>query len=102
MKEATPEDLIRSTKPVTLATAKVVAAGNSGNQEDIAAAANMGRNAVTELLTTCKVSDCCKAVEDGKCTIVRYCRFNMIIDKVRRKNSLDRTLFYKGYTRHQK
>ena len=57
VKEATPEDLIRSTKPVTLATAKVVAAGNSGNQEDIAAAANMGRNAVTELLTTCKVSD---------------------------------------------
>lgn len=57
MKEASPEDLIRSTKPVTLATAKVVAAGNSGNQEDIAAAANMGRNAVTELLTTCKVWD---------------------------------------------
>lgn len=53
--EATPEDLIRSTKPVTLATAKVVAAGNSGHQEDIAAAANMGRKAVTEMLTICKV-----------------------------------------------
>ena len=58
VKEASPEDLIRSTKPVTLATAKVVAAGNSGNQEEIAAAANLGRNAVTELLTTCKVSSC--------------------------------------------
>lgn len=55
MKEATPEDLIRSTKPVTLATAKVVAAGNSGNQEEIAAAANLGRNAVTDLLSTTKV-----------------------------------------------
>lgn len=58
VKESSPEDLIRSTKPVTLATAKVVAAGNSGNQEEIAAAANLGRNAVTELLTTCKVSYC--------------------------------------------
>lgn len=56
VKEATPEDLIRSTKPVTLATAKVVAAGNSGNQEEIAAAANLGRNAVTDLLSTTKVS----------------------------------------------
>ena len=56
-REATPEDLIRSTKPVTLATAKVVAAGNSGNQEDIAAAANLGRNAVTDMLSTCKVGD---------------------------------------------
>ena len=55
VKEATPEDLIRSTKPVTLATAKVVAAGNSGNQEDITEAANIGRKAVTELLGTCKV-----------------------------------------------
>jgi fructoselysine-6-P-deglycase FrlB-like protein len=66
VKEATPEDLIRSTKPVTLATAKVVAAGNSGNQEDIAAAANMGRNAVTELLTTCKVNESPMVAEDGR------------------------------------
>jgi len=54
-REASPEDLIRSTKGVTLATAKVVAAGNSCNQDDAIAAANMGRQAVTEMLTICKV-----------------------------------------------
>ena len=54
-KEATPEDLIRSTKGVTLATAKAVSAGNSGKQEDIVQAANFGRRYCTELLVTLKV-----------------------------------------------
>lgn len=55
VRDATPEDLIRSTKDVTLATAKAVAAGNSCHQDDIITAANMGRKAVTEMLIICKV-----------------------------------------------
>ncbi|KAG8222944.1 hypothetical protein J437_LFUL000239 [Ladona fulva] len=49
-----PEDLVRSTKPITLATAKAVAAGNSCRQEDIIVAANMGRKAISDMLTVCK------------------------------------------------
>lgn len=52
---ATPEELIRSTKGITLATAKAVAAGNSGKQADIVQAANVGRKACTEMLIICKV-----------------------------------------------
>lgn len=53
---ATPEDLIRSTKQVTLATAKAVGAGNSCKQEDIIAASNVARQAVFEMINTCRVS----------------------------------------------
>jgi hypothetical protein len=53
-KTATPEELMRATKPVTLATAKAVAAGTSLKQDDIIVAANMGRKAISDLLTTCK------------------------------------------------
>ena len=56
VRDATPEDLIRSTKDVTLATAKAVAAGHSCQQDDIITAANMGRKAVTEMLIICKAS----------------------------------------------
>lgn len=56
VRDSTPEDLIRSTKGVTLATAKVVAAGNSCQQDDIITAANMGRNAITEMLIICKAA----------------------------------------------
>lgn len=52
----TPEDLVRVTKPITLATAKAVAAGNSGRQDDVIVAANVGRKAISDMLTTCKVS----------------------------------------------
>lgn len=52
--EATPEELVRSTKAITLATAKAVAAGNSGKQEDFIIAANMGRKAISDMLTICK------------------------------------------------
>ena len=38
-----------------MATAKAVAAGNSCRQEDIIAAANMGRKAIADLLRVCKV-----------------------------------------------
>ncbi|XP_021951847.1 talin-1 isoform X2 [Folsomia candida] len=49
-----PEDLIRVTKPVTQATAKAVAAGSSCRQDDVIVAANMGRKAISDLLTTTK------------------------------------------------
>lgn len=53
--KAEPEDLIRATRPITLATGKAVSAGKSCKQEDIIVAANMGRKAVSDMLTTCKV-----------------------------------------------
>lgn len=49
-----PEELIKVTRLVTQATAKTVAAGNSCKQEDIMAAVNLGRKAVTDLLSACK------------------------------------------------
>lgn len=52
--EVTPEHLIRATKPVTIATAKAVAAGTSGQQDDIIVVANMGRKAIHDLLQVCK------------------------------------------------
>ena len=53
-RKSTPEQLVNSTKPVTLATAKAVAAGNSLKQEDIIVAANMGRKAIGDLLVIVK------------------------------------------------
>jgi len=47
---------VRCTKSITVATAKAVAAGNSCKQEDIIVAANMGRKAISDMLTTCKVT----------------------------------------------
>ena len=52
---ASPEDLVRCTKAITHATAKAVAAGNSCKQDDIIVAANMGRKAISDMLTICKV-----------------------------------------------
>lgn len=54
-KFATPEELIRMTKGITVATAKSVAAGNSGQQEDVIATANLSRKAISDMLLTCKV-----------------------------------------------
>jgi len=51
-----PDELMRFAKPITVATAKAVAAGNSGRQNDVIAAANMGRKAVFDLLHACRVS----------------------------------------------
>lgn len=53
-RKSTPEQLMNATKPVTLATSKAVAAGNSLKQEDIIVAANMGRKAISDLLLTVK------------------------------------------------
>lgn len=52
--KAEPEDLIRATRPITLATGKAVSAGKSCKQEDVIVAANMGRKAISDMLTTCK------------------------------------------------
>lgn len=52
--KATAEELVRVTKPITLATAKAVAAGNSCRQDDVIVAANVGRKAISDMLTTCK------------------------------------------------
>lgn len=54
MVPATPEDLIRVTKNVTVATANSVAAGTSNSQADITAAANIGRRAISEMLIVCR------------------------------------------------
>ncbi|EEB19421.1 Talin-2, putative [Pediculus humanus corporis] len=51
---ATPEDLVRCTKPITTATARAVAAGNSGKQDDAIVAANVGRKAISDMLSICK------------------------------------------------
>lgn len=51
----TAEDLLRCTKSITQATAKAVAAGNSNKQDDIIAASNMGRKAISDMLVICKV-----------------------------------------------
>uniref|UniRef100_A0A6Q2Y6K9 Talin 1 n=1 Tax=Esox lucius TaxID=8010 RepID=A0A6Q2Y6K9_ESOLU len=53
-KTSTPEDFIRMTKGITLATAKAVAAGNSCRQEDVIATANLSRRAIADMLHSCK------------------------------------------------
>ncbi|XP_048113123.1 talin-2 [Alosa alosa] len=53
-KSTTPEEFIRMTKGITTATAKAVAAGNSAQQEDVIATANLSRKAIADMLTTCK------------------------------------------------
>lgn len=53
-KTTTPEEFIRMTKGITMATAKAVAAGNSGRQEDIIHTANLSRKAISDMLITCK------------------------------------------------
>ncbi|XP_030759474.1 talin-2 isoform X2 [Sitophilus oryzae] len=50
----TAEDLIRCTKNITNATAKSVSAGISNKQDDIIAAANISRKAISDMLVTCK------------------------------------------------
>ncbi|KFV48932.1 Talin-1, partial [Gavia stellata] len=51
-KVSTPEDFIRMTKGITMATAKAVAAGNSCRQEDVIATAT--RRAIADMLRACK------------------------------------------------
>ncbi|ESN92443.1 hypothetical protein HELRODRAFT_115799 [Helobdella robusta] len=53
-KAVSPDSIIQITRPITMATSKAVAAGNSGRQDDIIAAANLGRKAISDLLKHCK------------------------------------------------
>ncbi|KAM9826052.1 talin-2 [Syngnathus typhle] len=53
-KTTTPEEFIRITKGITMATAKAVAAGNSARQEDIIHTANLSRKAISDMLASCK------------------------------------------------
>ncbi|XP_051012689.1 talin-2 [Acomys russatus] len=53
-KTSSPEESIRMTKGITMATAKAVAAGNSCRQEDVISTANLSRKAVSDMLTACK------------------------------------------------
>uniref|UniRef100_A0A3Q3W9R2 Uncharacterized protein n=1 Tax=Mola mola TaxID=94237 RepID=A0A3Q3W9R2_MOLML len=53
-KSTAPEEFIRMTKGITTATAKAVAAGNSAQQEDVIATANLSRKAIFDMLSTCK------------------------------------------------
>ena len=48
------QDLIRAAREITVATTKAVAAGTSGKQNDIAAAGNIGRKAISDMLSVCK------------------------------------------------
>ncbi|XP_061881025.1 talin-2a isoform X2 [Entelurus aequoreus] len=54
IKTTTPEEFIRITKGITMATAKAVAAGNSARQEDIIHTANLSRKAISDMLASCK------------------------------------------------
>ncbi|KAJ8252503.1 hypothetical protein COCON_G00218150 [Conger conger] len=53
-KSTTPEEFMRMTKGMTMATAKAVAAGNSAQQEDVISTANLSRKAISDMLTACK------------------------------------------------
>uniref|UniRef100_A0A8C5KZ10 Talin 2 n=1 Tax=Jaculus jaculus TaxID=51337 RepID=A0A8C5KZ10_JACJA len=53
-KTSSPEESIRMTKGITMATAKAVAAGNSCRQDDVIATANLSRKAVSDMLMACK------------------------------------------------
>nr|A0A3G2LGI8.1 RecName: Full=Talin [Oscarella pearsei]AYN71349.1 talin [Oscarella pearsei] len=65
-RDASPEDIIRVTKGVTLATAKAVAAGNSGRQDDVTASANLGRKAIIDMMLTTKAAALKAESEDSK------------------------------------
>ncbi|XP_076020392.1 talin-1 isoform X2 [Genypterus blacodes] len=72
-KTTTPEEFIRTTKGITMATAKAVAAGNSCRQEDIIATANLSRRAIADMLHSCK--EAAYHPEVGKEVQVRALRY---------------------------
>ncbi|XP_044516062.1 talin-2 [Gracilinanus agilis] len=72
-KTSSPEESIRMTKGITMATAKAVAAGNSCRQEDVIATANLSRKAVSDMLTACKQASYHADVgEDVRARALRY------------------------------
>ncbi|XP_066270425.1 talin-1-like isoform X7 [Branchiostoma lanceolatum] len=92
-KRLPPEDLIRSTKPVTLLTAKAVAAGTSCRQDDVIAVANMSRKSVGDLIVTCKASafgaeqreTTERAMEVGRNTVSMYVELLMHVLSILQK-----------------
>nr|XP_056721704.1 talin-2 [Euleptes europaea] len=72
-KTSSPEESIRMTKGITMATAKAVAAGNSCRQEDVIATANLSRKAVADMLLACKQASYHPEVsEDVRARALRY------------------------------
>ncbi|XP_015275713.1 PREDICTED: talin-2 [Gekko japonicus] len=72
-KTSSPEESIRMTKGITMATAKAVAAGNSCRQEDVIATANLSRKAVADMLAACKQASYHPDVsEDVRARALRY------------------------------
>ncbi|XP_075894320.1 talin-2 isoform X2 [Nelusetta ayraudi] len=72
-KTTTPEEFIRMTKGITTATAKAVAAGNSAQQEDVIATANLSRKAISDMLATCKQAAFHPEVsEELRCKALQY------------------------------
>ncbi|KAL8196984.1 UNVERIFIED_CONTAM: Talin-2, partial [Gekko kuhli] len=72
-KTSSPEESIRMTKGITMATAKAVAAGNSCRQEDVIATANLSRKAVADMLVACKQASYHPDVsEDVRARALRY------------------------------
>ncbi|XP_006831638.1 PREDICTED: talin-2 [Chrysochloris asiatica] len=72
-KNSSPEESIRMTKGITMATAKAVAAGNSCRQEDVIATANLSRKAVSDMLMACKQASFHPDVSEEVCTrALRY------------------------------
>ncbi|KAM7158056.1 talin-2 isoform 2-T9 [Molossus nigricans] len=72
-KTSSPEESIRMTKGITMATAKAVAAGNSCRQEDVIATANLSRKAVSDMLMACKQASFHPEVsEDVRARALRY------------------------------
>ncbi|XP_015418490.1 PREDICTED: talin-2 isoform X3 [Myotis davidii] len=72
-KTSSPEESIRMTKGITMATAKAVAAGNSCRQEDVIATANLSRKAVSDMLMACKQASFHPDVsEDVRARALRY------------------------------
>ncbi|CAF0836753.1 unnamed protein product, partial [Didymodactylos carnosus] len=59
-----PEELIRVAKQLTVATSKAISAGQSCRQDEIIAAANLGRKSISDLLFVCKCSAYTTAQQD--------------------------------------
>ncbi|KAK2183018.1 hypothetical protein NP493_327g02013 [Ridgeia piscesae] len=77
-KKISAEELVRFTKPITTATAKAVAAGNSCRQEDAIVAANTGRKAISDLLRACKGAAAGAETTDIKQRMLEAGRFSAV------------------------
>lgn len=71
---ATAEDVIRSTKQLTVAAAKAASAAQTMQQTDIIAAANLGRQAVCDLLATTRAAAQSADSVDARYRNTHFCR----------------------------